>query len=230
MTPGADTLSFYWIHLARAAGALVLAFVLLDFHRHYRRSYLISWAWSWLFLALHLGAMAVSMVLLPRFPSDHLSRIFVTGVAQVTGYLQLVYLLFGTSEFALDRTLSPRLRRLAPLAALALGVLCTLLFFSDPAAAQLRHFFRVGVRSAPAALGFVAAAVMVWRRRGRGHELGPRLVALALLLYGLGNLRDAGVSAFWLATGSALDQGAALAYADFVVQLLLGVGMARTAP
>ena len=32
MTPGAETLSFYWIHLARAAGALVLAFVLLGFH------------------------------------------------------------------------------------------------------------------------------------------------------------------------------------------------------
>ena len=226
MTPGAETLSFYWIHLARAAGALVLAFVLLGFHRHYRRGYLISWAWSWLFLALHLGAMAVSMVLMPRFPADDLRRMFITGVAQVTGYLQLVYLLFGTSEFALDRSLSPRLRRLAPLLALALAVLCTLLFASDPAAAPVRHFLRVGVRSALAAIGFVAAAVMVWRRRGRGHELGPRLVALALLLYGLGDLLDAGVSAYWLATGQAVGQGAALAYADFVVQLLMGVGMA----
>ena len=225
MTPGAETLSYYWIHLARAAGALVLAFVLLGFHRHYRRGYLISWAWSWLFLTLHLGAVAISIVLLPRFPSDHVSRLLATGVAQVAGYLQLVYLLFGTSEFAIDRTLSPRLRRLAPFIAVALGVLCTLLFFSDPAALELRHFFRVGVRSALAAVGFLGASALVWRRRGRGHELGPRLVALALLCYGLGNLLDAGVSAYWLATGRALDQGVALAYADFVVQLLMGVGM-----
>ena len=135
MIPGAETPTFYWIHLARAAGALVLAFVLLGFHRHYKRGYLISWAWSWLFLALHLGAMAVSMMLLPRYPSDHVYRLSATAAAQVAGYLQLVYLLFGTWEFALDRSLSPRLRRLAPLLAVGVGVVSTLLFSSDPAAA-----------------------------------------------------------------------------------------------
>ncbi len=61
MPAAAETLSFYWTHLARGAMALVLAVVLLGFHRHYKRGYLLSWAWSWLFLALHLGAMAVSM-------------------------------------------------------------------------------------------------------------------------------------------------------------------------
>ena len=56
MPAAPETLSFYWTHLARGAMALVLAIVLLGFHRHYRRGYLRSWAWSWLFLVPSPGA------------------------------------------------------------------------------------------------------------------------------------------------------------------------------
>jgi len=223
----AETLNFYWIHLARAAMALVLAVVLLGFYRHYRRFYLRSWAWSWLFLALHLSATAVSMFLLPRFPVGHVYRLLTTAVAQVAGYLQLVFLLFGTSEFAHDRRLAPALEKWGKAAAIFLGLLSTLLFSSDPGDAHLRHFLRIAVFALLSTLGFVVAALFVWRRRGHELQMGPRLVALALLLYGLESLYDAVVSSAWLLSGRLLGtgNGQLAAYADFVVQLLMGMGM-----
>jgi diguanylate cyclase (GGDEF)-like protein len=227
MTGGAETLNFYWTHLARASMALVLAGVLLGFHRHYRRGYLRSWAWSWLFLAVHLGTMAVSMALMGRFASGHPYRLLATVLSQVSGYLQLVYLLFGTAEFALDRKLSPRVQRAGLLLAIGAGLLSALLFATDPAAADLRHFLRVGLRSILAATGFILAAVAVFRRRGRTLAMGPKLVSLALLLYGLESLYDAIVSTLWLLTAHTVGgaQGWAVGYADFVVQLLMGIGM-----
>jgi diguanylate cyclase (GGDEF)-like protein len=220
-----ETLSFYWIQLARGAMALVLAVVLLGFHRHYRRGYLRSWAWSWLFLGLHLAAMAVSVVLLPQFSPGHPSRLLATGVSQVSGYLQVVFLLFGTWEFALERNLQRATRRLLPPAAIVLGVAVTLAFATDPDASHLRHFFRVGLLSTLAGVAFVAAAVSVWRLRGRTLAMGPRLVAIALLLYGLESLHNAALSLYWLATGRMLDQNVGVLYGDVVVQLLMGIGM-----
>ena len=125
-----------------------------------------------------------------------------SGIAQVSGYLQLVFLLFGTWEFAIERKLAPRLRPLLPAAAAALGLLSTLAFATDPAAGHLRHFLRVGVLSLLAGAGFLAAAYVVWRRRGRSLDMGPKLVAFALLLYGLENLHNAFVAIYWLGTGT----------------------------
>jgi diguanylate cyclase (GGDEF)-like protein len=220
-----QALSFYWTHLTRGAMALVLAALLVGFHRHYRRGYLRSWAWSWLFLALHLGAMAVSMVLLPTFPPGHALRLLASGLAQVSGYLQVVFLLFGTWEFATERKLSPRLSQLLPVAAVAAGLLSTLAFATDPAAGYLRHLVRVGVLSFVAGAAFVAAAWLVWKKRGRTLDMGPKLVALALLLYGLEHSHDALVAIYWASTGTMLDQSVLLACADFVVQLVMGIGM-----
>jgi len=221
-TPG---LSFYWVELARGAMALVLAAVLLGFHRHYRRSYLRSWAWSWLFLAFHLGALAVSRVLLPQFASGHSVQVLAASVAQVAGYLQICFLLFGTWEFALERSLAPWVRRYAPLLAVGLGGFAGLAFATDPAAASLRHVLRVGLLSTVAGAGFLVAAAAVWRRRGRDLAMGPRLVAIALLLHGLESLYTASVSVRGFATGRLAGEGAAVTAADFVVQLLMGLGM-----
>ncbi|MGH7395143.1 MAG: putative bifunctional diguanylate cyclase/phosphodiesterase, partial [Candidatus Methylomirabilales bacterium] len=180
---------------------------------------------SWLYLSLHLAALAVSHLLLPGLPSSHGGVLLATGLAQVAGYLQIVHLLFGTWAFALERRLSPRLERVIPLLAVAAGIFTTFLYAGDPGAADLRHFLRVGLRATLAAAGFLASAVAVWRRLKPGPELGPRLVALALLLYGLEHLHDAAVSLQWLLTGSPAPEGLALAYADFVVLLVMGVGM-----
>jgi diguanylate cyclase (GGDEF)-like protein len=50
-------------------------------------------------------------------------------------------------------------------------------------------------------------------------------VALALFLFGLESLHNAGLSIYWLTTGRLLGDGLAVSFVDFVVQLLMGIGM-----
>jgi diguanylate cyclase (GGDEF)-like protein len=222
MPAGSETLNFLWTVVARAAAAFVVAAVLLGLQRHYRRGYLRNWAWSWLFLCLYLAATALGIFLFQSAPASATFALLAAGVGQVAGYLQLVYLLFGSWEFALGRRLDQRLERIGPLAAIGAGAFSMLAFAHDP---MVGHFFRVGARSLVAATGFLLSSVAVLRRRGRGLYLGPQVVSLALFLAGFQSLYVLFASTYWYASGTILDQGLVFTYVDFVVQLLMGLGM-----
>jgi diguanylate cyclase (GGDEF)-like protein len=223
LTP--EPLTFYWIFVARATGALVIACVLLGFHRRYRRTYLRSWAWSWLFLGVRLVSMGAGLALLSRLAADHPYRLLNTAVGQVAGYLQILWLLLGSDDFARERAGNGRGRALLSTGAIVLGLVSTCLFASTPGLHHLRHLVRVGIPSTLATVGFLVAAALIWRLRGSQLAFGPKLVSAALLLYGLENGYEAFVSAYWLAAGQRLPEGVALSLVDFVLQLLMGLGM-----
>src|ERR1700692_4831528 len=86
-------------YAAQAACAVVVALVLVSFHRHYHRSYLRDWASAWWAFAVFLAGAALAHLLIAPVgsPASWL-RVAVTLVSLLGGYCQVGWLLLGTHE------------------------------------------------------------------------------------------------------------------------------------
>jgi diguanylate cyclase (GGDEF)-like protein len=214
--------------VAQAVGALLLGGLLLGFHRHYRKGYLLPWAWSWVCFAVHVLAAVAGAFLANRLAAAHPAAIAVAAVSGVAGYLQLGFLVFGSYELEAGRQPRRLPRRLIP--ALALVGLATALLFVGPDQGAWRYFVRAGVRAMAACAAFVVAGLRVWESRLDAEEmgiprLGPKLVGVGFFAYGLAQLQYvvlALVSLQWMRMQPPL---ADLGWLEFILQWVMGLGM-----
>src|SRR5437879_1957656 len=86
--------------LAQSVVAMVMAILLLGFHRQYRKSYLLHWTLSWAAIAAYYADALVGMGLAIRqhMSSAHPIRILTAIFGGVIGYLQIMWLMFGVYE------------------------------------------------------------------------------------------------------------------------------------
>ncbi|HEY4593882.1 MAG TPA: hypothetical protein VIJ61_15805, partial [Thermoanaerobaculia bacterium] len=169
-------------HAAEAVGAVVLAIVLMGFHRLYQRPYLLTWAWSWWAFCVGLIADAFSLYLVPHLPATAPVRLAASLASITAGYWQAAWMLFGSYEATTAKPLSRGFQRavLAVLLLLAIGSV-TLTLYTAP---QVRFLVRVGLRAFLLGTAVLAAAWGVGSSRAHRSGLGRRLVAGAFLLYG----------------------------------------------
>jgi signal transduction histidine kinase len=219
------------VSLARVTGVhawaqtlvvLLLAALLLAFHRIYRRPYLLHWGLSWLALAAYFLGGTVAGLVAPHLPPTHVARLALSTVIVLGGYWQVVWLLSGLYEFATGVVLSRRLLAwaLGISAAFSVGVVA-LLALVDVSLFP-RYFLRVGVRAGLAGIAYLVAAGLLLRVPRHAGSLGRRLMAGALLAFGAQQLQNfaqyAGlVSDPWLSLVAAI--------VDLVVQGVMGVAM-----
>jgi diguanylate cyclase (GGDEF)-like protein len=171
---------------AQALFAVVMAVLLGRFHRRLGRGYLREWALAWVAIAVAQSAAAWTTAWMPELPAAHPARLAATAIYAVGGFWYAAWLLFGATAIASGRTVSRRGGQ-AILAALAvLGIASTLLWAFDPAAAELRHAVRVGVRSLVLGAALLGAGLVLGRvaRRASADETGPGFVSLAFVAKG----------------------------------------------
>jgi diguanylate cyclase (GGDEF)-like protein len=222
-------------YVAQAACAIVIAVVLVSFHRHDHRDYLRHWAFSWWAFAAYLGSAALSLLLALRGgPPTSLPRLAAALASLVAGAGQIGWLLLGTYEVATGRRASRRQGRIL------LGVLALFAVASVAASAlasqEGRMFTRVGLRTLVAGLAFLAAGIAVLRTPLHPEGLGRRLVGGGFMLYGLGQLHYTALFAVPLlrpllapGTYTALERYSGttvlLASVDLLLQSMMGLGM-----
>ena len=215
--------NIYATHVAQAMSAVVLAFLLAAFSSHYKRGYLRHWAWSWLALAVYLTASAVSLALNGIYHPSHPLRISLSGLASVSGYVSLVWLLFGCWEIARRRSVPLRVERTALLLFIIIGVTTALLFIGTPDSA-LRYFARVGLAGLAAGTAFLITASLLIQTRVRSGKVGFLVISICFLLYGFQQLHY-----FVLAVLFLLDIRVGyeqyLGHVDLVIQSCIGLGM-----
>src|SRR2546423_15002515 len=93
-----SALVIFTSHAAEAAGAFVLAIVLVGFHRLYQRPYLLTWAWSWWAFCVGLIADALAIYLAPHLPATAPARLAASLVSITAGYWQAAWMPLGSSE------------------------------------------------------------------------------------------------------------------------------------
>jgi diguanylate cyclase (GGDEF)-like protein len=218
-----SALVLFTSNVAQALGAVVLALVLVAFHRHYQRPYLLTWAWSWWAFCVSLLAGSAALYLVDHMPPAAPARLAASSLSLLAGYCQVAWLLFGTYEVVTERRLSSRLQRrvLAALVLLALGSVASSLFM-DPRA---RFLVRVGVRILLLGIAFLVASWGVWRGHAHPSGLGRRLVSSAFLLYGLHQLHYLVVIVTQMVKVGSMSYAAYLGPFDFLFQALIGMGM-----
>jgi diguanylate cyclase (GGDEF)-like protein len=222
-------------YLAQAACAIVVALVLVSFHRHYHREYLRHWAWSWWAFACFLGGAAATH--LPAVSSRPASSWLAPSAALaalVGGYCQAGWLLLGTYEVATGRQVSRRRGRLL-IASLALVAVATVAA-TVLASRENRLLIPLGLRVLVAGVAFAAAGTAVLRTGLHPEGPGRRLVGSAFVLYGLWQLQYAALfcavllrpllSPGWLAALQGYQSALVdLTPIEFLVQALMGIGM-----
>ncbi|MEO6222737.1 MAG: ATP-binding protein [Vicinamibacterales bacterium] len=208
------------------AGAMLFAAVLRHFELRDNRDYLHFWIWSWLAFAVYTFGVTVSRLLPTTVAFASPERITLTALALSAGFLQVIWFLLGTYEFAARRRLTDRWLLPTCGVALVMGLVVTLAFIDDPAARTARYLARVGVRSVVTGVGFVIAALWLARLNKGAWTLGRGLLPVALIFYGMDQI-------VFFVLGLPL-QGAfddfqrvqlAYGYVDVLLLLLVGLGM-----
>ncbi|MES1211655.1 MAG: hypothetical protein ABUL63_04920, partial [Acidobacteriota bacterium] len=77
---------------AQACGALVLALVLVGFHRHYRREYLRTWAWSWWAFCAWMGTSSLALFLAADGTPLPGLQMSLAVLALISGYWHVAWL------------------------------------------------------------------------------------------------------------------------------------------
>ena len=216
--------SLFASYLIQAAGALITAAIFGGFYREYRRTFLREWALSWSALCVTLVGAAVSVLLYRYFPVGHPLRIADAMVTGAAGYLEVVWLLFGSGGLLGRRPFSQNERRFFLAVAALTGALLALVHATDPNGESIRFMFRAGVRGMIVGVAFLIAAVHVWRAPGV-HAIGRRLVVGAFTLFGLSQfqlllmpvLQDPNQ----IKAGFVLSLG----FAEFVLLFAIGLGV-----
>jgi diguanylate cyclase (GGDEF)-like protein len=220
------TLVIFTSNLAQALSAIVLAMVLVAFHRTYARHYLLTWAWSWWAFCVSQAGVAVALLLVSSHTGAPVPlRLAVSMVWLVAGYWQAALLLFGTHEMVTGKELPARLRN-AVLGALVLLALISI-FASLGFTPYAREVSRVGLRLFLLGAAFVVAGWSVWRSRSRTATsgMGRRLMALSFLLFGVHQLHYLVIILAPNLLSQSLAYVAYLGPLDFLLAVLIGLGM-----
>ncbi|HKI00378.1 MAG TPA: EAL domain-containing protein [Thermoanaerobaculia bacterium] len=210
-------------NVAQAIGALILALVLVGFHRLYQRRFLLTWAWSWWAFCVSLLAGSIALLLTPYMPADAPLRFSASVLSTTACYWQAAWLLSGTYEVVTGRLVSRRTQALT-LAVLFILALATI-GGSMPMVPRSRVILRVGLKCLVLGAAFVIASWGVWRSRARPSFLGGRLVSSAFLLYGLHQFHYLVILMSPLIGVGSMNYSAYLAPFDFLFQTLVGIGM-----
>ncbi len=217
------SLVIFTSNVAQALGALVLALVLMGFHRLYQRRFLLIWAWSWGAFCASLLAGSIALFLTPYMPADAPLRFSASVVSMTAGYCQAAWLLFGTWEMVTGKLLSRRVLAATPLLLSALAFATIL--GSLPIEPRYRVVMRVGIKCLVLGLAFTLAAWGVWRSRSRPLGFGRRMVSGAFLLYGVHQFHYLGILTSQVVGIGSMSYAAYLSPFDFLFQALMGIGM-----
>jgi diguanylate cyclase (GGDEF)-like protein len=216
-------------YVIQAAGALFTALLFGFFSRTYRKPFLLHWARSWSAMCVMLAGAAMGYGLAPSEPPTSFTRLTLSTVTAVAGYLQIAWLLLGAAELVSSDRTGRWLQNRAWLfgGAAALGIFSVALFANHPDPVGPRFFVRVGVRSGLTGIAFLIAAATVWGTRpvGSARSLGRTLVSGASALYGLTQLQLLWFLAFDAVTPFRAGFSLYAGFLEFVLVFTIGLGV-----
>mgnify|MGYP005842467351 FL=1 len=213
------------ILLAQSAEAILLAFVLYGFYRLYSRSYLLHWARSWLSLCIYLLSAAPALYLSSILEPLHPIRIIISTISLITGYLQIVWLIYGTYEINTQKPITQPYIKLGYILATLLAITFEFVDITSKGISETRLFYRVGMRSLFASIAFLIGTYILFRARKLHLGIGHNLVAVSFFIYSLQHLLYFIILLIRYLYNKAFNYIIYLGYLDFLIQLVIGLGL-----
>ena len=163
----------------QSGAALLIACVFFGLHRRYWRPFLQHWTWSWLALSAYSGFSGVARIVGLTRGIDDPINLTLAALCGVTGYLQIAWLLFGTTELATGAPFQRRTSRWIIAGVAVLGALLVISFSFDPANWELVYHLRVTTRRVAVAIAALYAARAISHAPRIARAIGRRSVMLA---------------------------------------------------
>lgn len=208
---------------SQGVGALVLAILIRSFYRQYGKAYLSHWAQSWVALvAFVVSSGIVRHIALRGVTGEAVSAIAV-AIKGGAWYLHVGLLILAFWELTTER----------PARQLFIRYYVGSLFIAGaaaPLAARILlggtgEWIADGVRTLAAGIVLTGLAIWMYRRFRAEHGVGIRLASMSLLFYGIHQLHYFALHLVETQTGALPGYGHWLAYGDFLLQALVGLGM-----
>jgi len=163
----------------QSGAALIIACVFFGLHRRYWRPFLRHWTWSWLALSAYSAFSGAARIVGLRRGIDDPLNMLLASICGVTGYLQITWLLLGTTELATGVPIQRRASRWIIAGVAIAGALLVITFSWDPSKYELVYHLRVTVRRVAVALASLYAARAITRTPKIARAIGRRSVMLA---------------------------------------------------
>ena len=210
---------------AQSGVAILIAVVLEGLRRRYWRPFLLHWAWSWIALALHAGAGAASVLLAQWLPITHPIRLTLALTAGIAGYLQIAWLLLGTTELATGRAQSPRRERWIITGVTLVGAALVLAYSWDASRSDLHFLLRVSVRRIAATVAFLIGGIAISRAPRIANAIGRRVVMVAFFGLSAQQVHFLLVTALSPTVGVRAIYLSTLGFVDVVIYVALALGL-----
>jgi len=215
-------------YLGQAVWSLVVAVLLVVFHRTYRRHYLGAWALCWTALSVHHATNGLGLRLIGLAESSSALRATNTALSLVALYLAVVWLLVGTYEVATGHIVGRHLARRLVAVAVGFGLLTAIVYATWHGHIFWRHILRIAVPELVTGVAFLVTAGGVWWLRRRHGGRGPAFAAVAFALYGLERLHFGAANLFVFGQQQPQAPGyvVVLTIVDLLLLSLIALGMA----
>jgi signal transduction histidine kinase len=169
-------------YLAQGVVGITLFVIFRYFSIVYKRRYLQTWAWGWIFFMIAMLAFIFLTGGMARMPANNLLGMAVSWTSMAFSYAQIFMLMVGTYELLKNQTVSTKFILRCLVGVAIISVFLVLIFSSVQGYSAERYFMRVGLRYLIAAVSFIVAGLLLWRRGFSG--IGYKVMSAAMVLYG----------------------------------------------
>ncbi len=176
-----NTIRLLYVYLAQFVLGLILFLIFRYFGKLYRRRFLFTWSSSWLFFTIYIFATGTVSVL--AFQSVSLGRTLISLLAQLSCFLQVLFILRGTYELIHERALQKRKFQLILIILIGVAVVSVFMFSLRAEDSTYRYILRIGSRTLMLGLGFLIAGLIVWRNHKFLRGFGQRLLSFSFILF-----------------------------------------------
>jgi len=213
------------IQAIQAVAAIILAALLLHFHKGFRQYFLLHWALSAAALAIYLVTSAAALALYWGGAALDAGRLAFSAISLAAAYAHVAWLMTGTWEATRRRAIRPRHEAMIIGMAVLIGIVSALVAPFDPEAAGLRNLLRVDLRYFATGTAFIVAGILLWRAQTRRGPIGARLGAAGFVLFGMQMMHVVGINLWNRGGHPAPFYTPYIGLLDFLFQSIIALGI-----
>ena len=168
-----------YIYLSEVVLGLIFYFIFRHFGHLYRRRFLHTWAKSWLAFALFMASSGIVGIFLLH--DRTFERTVFSIFAQLSCFLQIIFILRGTYELIYEKAFSRRRFSFILLLSFVVAFLSIIAF--SHSGEFFHYLISSGSRAIITGIGFLVAGIVVWTNKKFTKGFGQQLLTSTLIIF-----------------------------------------------
>jgi len=168
-----------YIHLSETILGMIFFFIFRHFGMLYRRLFLHTWSYSWVAFASYIVSSGIVLIFL--LDERSLQRTLLSITAQLSCFLQIIFILRGTYELIYDKAFSRKRFSLILLLSFVVALFSIIAF--SQSGVFFHYLISSGSRAIITGIGFLVAGIVVWTNKKFSKGFGQQLLTSSLIIF-----------------------------------------------